>query len=354
MKLQVTTIVLLVATSNGFTPFSTFSVARASGGALFSSSAQEFIKKQQDAANKASEEVEEVPELYSDELYADMQHCLLTLEKRVQEGPGCLGHPEVDEFAKAAGRILQDMKDQATDLDDRIKPGERQARAEAAAVEAAKVAELEGKSVDEIEKIAKAAYDEATETMIPKPSYDEESQDTVESEDLPVPEEEKVHKFKNTSNEVGSEASTESVDTPSDEYDGKSFGVAKGTANTYTLPGMEEMSAEEYQKALEQAVIERAAKRRYGMNGRHGNQQTGDYMASLSGGKDANPFKVEKKDEVHEPAQTELYPQQVPQSKGEPKNVGIIDTPDDEEYYSAEVRRREAQAEKAKDNEDLE
>mmetsp|Transcript_23367 Transcript_23367/g.35377 ORF Transcript_23367/g.35377 Transcript_23367/m.35377 type:complete len:341 (-) Transcript_23367:1509-2531(-) len=340
MKLQVATIILLVSSSNGFTPFSKIGVARASGGALYSSSAQEFIKKQQDAANKPIAEEEEAPKLYSDELYADIQNCLLTLEKRAQEGPGCLGHPEVDEFAKAAARILQDMKDQATALDKRVGPGERQARAEAAAVEAAKVAELEGKSPDEIEKIAKAAFDEATAAMIPKPS-DKESQDPAKSEDIPV------------SNEGVAGAPTESVDTPSDEYDGKTFGVAKGTANTYSIPGMEEMTAEEYQKALEQAVIERAAKRRYGMSGRHGNQQTIDYMASLSGGKDANVFKVEKKDEIQEPAQTELYPQQVPQNKGKSKNEGVIDTPDDDDYYSSEVRRREAQAKKAKD-EDME
>lgn len=338
MNLQATTILLLLSPSNGFTPYSKFGMTRTAGSALSSSSAQEFIKKQQEAANNPSEEEDE-PKLYSDELYTDMQNCLLALEKRVQEGPGCLDHPEVDEFAKAAGRILNDMKGQAKELDERIKPGERQERAEAAAVEAAKVAEQEGKSPDEIEKIAKAAFDEATEAMIPTPS-DIKSQDTITSENISVSEEEPIQKLDT--------APTESVDTPSDDYDGTTFGVAKGTANTYSIPGMDEMTADEYQKALEQAVIERAAKRRYGMSGRHGNQQTIDYMASLSrGGQDANVFKTEKKEEAQEAAQAQLYPQQVPQNKGDSKNEGVVDTPDDDDYYSAEVSRREAQAKKA-------
>lgn len=334
MKFELATILILVSSSNGFAPYCNFGLSQA-GTVLYSSAAQEFIRKQQDAANNAIEEEEE-PKLFSDELYADMQNCLLTLEKRVQEGPGCLDHTSVDDFAKAAGRILQDMKNQATELDERIKPGERQARAEAAALEAAEVAEQEGKSPDEVEKIAKAAYDEATAAMMPKPSEaDSESKELPESEEKPTME---------------SKGVTDENNGDFEEFDGK-YGVAKGTANTYTIPGMDEMTAEEYQKALEQAVIDRAAKRRHTLDGRHGNQQTNDYMASLSRGRDTNPFQTAKgkkdESESEQPVQTQLYPQQIPQNKGgESKNKGVIDTPDDDDYYAAEMKRREAQAKK--------
>ena len=76
--------------------------------------------------------------------------------------------------------------------------------------------------------------------------------------------------------------------------------MAKGTANTYVIEGMDEMTAEEYQAALSQQVIERARKRRYGLGGAHGNRQTLDYMNSLSGGRDINPMNAPKKDDAEE------------------------------------------------------
>ena len=108
------------------------------------------------------------PKLFSDDLLADMQHCLLTLEKRVKEGPGSLNHAEIDAFAMASARVLNDMKSTRVS-EQRMKPGERQARAEAAAAAAAVQAEKEGKSPAEIEAIAKAALDAAFSSMIPPP-----------------------------------------------------------------------------------------------------------------------------------------------------------------------------------------
>jgi len=41
-----------------------------------------------------------------------------------------------------------------------------------------------------------------------------------------------------------------------EEYDGTGgLGLAKGTVNTYVLPGMDEMTGEEYRAALQASVI---------------------------------------------------------------------------------------------------
>jgi len=139
---------------------------------LYSTAAEDFVKKQQEAARaKEEEEMEELerPKLFSDDIMEDIRTSLLTLERRTKEGPGYLTHDDIDDFARAAGRVLMDMKAQGKDLPDRIRPGERRARAEAASVEAAEIAEEQGKSPQEIELIAREAYDAATKAMIPPP-----------------------------------------------------------------------------------------------------------------------------------------------------------------------------------------
>ena len=49
---------------------------------------------------------------------------------------------------------------------------------------------------------------------------------------------------------------------------GSGFGMTKGTANTYIIDGMDEMTADEYQAALALEVVERArGKHQYGLKG---------------------------------------------------------------------------------------
>ena len=88
-------------------------------------------------------------------------------------------------------------------------------------------------------------------------------------------------------------ATTESgygtTDTSEDEgpaYDGKGYGLAKGTTNTYIIPGMEEMSAEEYRAKLQESISARQAKRREeslrSNDGRIGNANSQNYLDGLS------------------------------------------------------------------------
>lgn len=91
MKLTLATLLTLIPFSHGFT--TTVVKHNRFPPALHSSTAPQEAKP--------------------DDLYADIELCLQTLEKRMEGNEGCLDHSELDDFARAAGRILQDMKNQA-------------------------------------------------------------------------------------------------------------------------------------------------------------------------------------------------------------------------------------------------
>jgi hypothetical protein len=275
-----------------------------------SSASQDFINRAREAAGMEPEAPP--PKLFSDDLLADMQHCLLTLEKRVKEGPGSLNHADIDSFAIASARVLNDMKSMNVS-EQRMKPGERQARAEAVAAAAAVQAEKEGKAPTEIEAIAKAALDAAFASMVPPPVVTTVA--TAAAATTSDPKIDSMGRIVTSPPPPVTDGATTAAPVlatltnpkPYDDnesegpaYDGTGFGVAKGTANTYAIEGMDEMTAEEYQAALSQQVIERARKRRYGLGGAHGNRQTLDYMNSLSGGRDINPMNAPKKDDTDE------------------------------------------------------
>ena len=253
-------------------------VCSSSSSELASSFAKDFMARANEAAGIETEDEEEV-QLFSEELLDDMQLCLLTLEKRVKEGAWSLSHEEVDSFAIASARILKDMKDQSTDLEDRFKPGDRQKKAEAAALEAANAASAAGKSEDEIEAAAKAAFDGAQKAMIPPPKDDatapEATTTLLKPEDTTVP----------LLLDENGEPITDTSEDEGPKFTGR-MGVPVGTKNTYVLEGMDEMTADEYQKALEQAVMDRAKARR--KSGQHGNRGTWDYLRHLQGGEEVD------------------------------------------------------------------
>jgi len=298
------TVIFLAFSAHGFAPGSPNSRYHTF---LTSSASQDFINRAREAAGMEPEDPP--PKLFSDDLLADMQHCLLTLEKRVKEGPGSLNHDEIDSFAMASARVLNDMKSK-TVSEQRMKPGERQARAEAAAAAAAVQAKKEGKSPAEIEAIAKAALDAAFASMIPPPVVAATAPAATSDPKIDA-----MGRIVTSPPQDVQDSATTAAPLPTTltnpkpyddnesegpAYDGSGFGVAKGTANTYVIEGMDEMTAEEYQEALSQQVIERARQRRYGLGGAHGNRQTLDYMNALSGGRDINPMNAPKKDDAEE------------------------------------------------------
>lgn len=158
------------------------------------------------------------PKLFDDNLLDDMQAALLIMEKRVQEGP--LTILEVDQLSTQLDTIRMEMR-----ANQHKKP--------------------------------------------PKPSTTTET--TSVSSDAPA---------------RGAGPNVIDIDTPADEgeeYNGRGgMGQAAGTKNTYLIPGMEDMTPEEYQKALEQTVIQRQRDRRYSGEAT-GNRSTWDYLNSLTG-----------------------------------------------------------------------
>lgn len=92
------------------------------------------------------------------------------------------------------------------------------------------------------------------------------------------------------------------TDTSQDEgpaYDGSgAMGLAKGTANTYIIPGMDEMSPEEYRVALQKSVSDRQSKRHEGRGGMVGNRAAHQYLDSLGwGGASSNLSGKQQNDE---------------------------------------------------------
>lgn len=71
---------------------------------------EDFMKRSQ-KVKTVLEDDEKPPKLFEDDLLDDMQQSLLTLDKRVKEGPGSLTKEEVDEFEAATQRILTEMKE---------------------------------------------------------------------------------------------------------------------------------------------------------------------------------------------------------------------------------------------------
>jgi len=157
-------------------------------------------------------EEEEAPELFNDDLLEDMKQSLLLLEQRVKDGPGSLSADQVLQLETCTNRIVLDMKQQL------------------------------GEDVS-------ASAVSATPTVAATPQAQAQS----------------ATEYHPTSDEEGS------------AYDGTGgMGIAKGTANTYLIPGMDEMSPEEYREKLQATVSARQTKRNA-----LGNRASNNYLDDL-------------------------------------------------------------------------
>lgn len=191
-------------------------------------------------------EEEEPLKLFSESLYDDMQQILLTLEKRVKDGPASLSMLEVEELCAQANRVYVEMRD----------------------FESSRVSDLATAQVVPVPVPAAVSVPSTVQPSPPPPT-------PLQQQPTPTP----------TDIEMEIVKSKQVTDTSNDEgpeYDGKGgWGMARGTRNTYVIPGMDEMSPEEYQKALQQTIIDQQ-KVRMGSGG-YGNRATWDYLNNLSG-----------------------------------------------------------------------
>ena len=152
------------------------------------------------------------------------------------------------------------------------------------------------------------------------------------------------------------------TDTSLDEgpaFDGKTgFGLAKGTTNTYAIPGMDEMTPEEYRNKLQESISARQAKRREeslkSRGGMIGNANSQSYLDGLSKGEttvtrsmdlsssSSSPSSVEKSHAVN-------HEVEVKSDRGINKEVGNDHTeehdpvfPDDEVNSNKEEKQNQS------------
>jgi len=183
----------------------------------------ELLKRAKESGGLATDDDEEAPKIFSDELYDDMRRCLLLLERRVKDGPGSVNADEVTDFEAATDRILGDMNERAANF----------ARPASAAAPVA--------------------------SLSPPPPASEFGDGVFGVTDMSLDE--------------------------GPAYDGTGgMGQARGTRNTYVIPGMDEMTAEEYQKELQRSVIARQEERRVATRGIIGNRASHSYLDQLGWG----------------------------------------------------------------------
>lgn len=201
---------------------------------------------------------QDAPKIFTPATYDDFQSSLQLLEKRAKGGPGSLTLDEVERFEEETGRVMKEMREFMADPEG---VGERIRKSH----EGGSAAVMDVKSTAVKEPIA----------PIPsKPSTIVEAS-TVAS---PSP-----------------AAVTSPLEIPPDytkvapNDDSINFGLARGTANTYSIPGMDEMSPEEYRAKLQETVSAHQAHRRklsLSQTGtkRIGNLSSNGYLDGLSGG----------------------------------------------------------------------
>jgi hypothetical protein len=208
---------------------------------------EEIFARAQQRMGAEEEEQAPPPMLFDDDMLNDMQAALLLMEKRVVEGPGSLSLLEVDQLQAQLDKITAEMR-----VNEHNKPP-RPPRTEVA-----------GSTPPQASVSSQAPATQAVGTYS-APSPTATPQRRAET--------------------VAAAPKVIDIDTPMDEgkeYDGHGgMGQAADTTNTYIIPGMEEMSPEEYQKELQRSVIERQATRK--RTGVTGNRSSWDYMNSLTG-----------------------------------------------------------------------
>ena len=195
------------------------------------------------AAASSSPENGDVPKIFSPAIYNDFQSTLLLLEKRINAGPSSLTHSEIQQFEEQTTRIVMEMKDYLMDpvgCGEAIRKG-YQTEEEEGAVAAASVA-----PPLQPEQSATTATIGPPSMTTTSPILETSSSSTTVS-----------HQVQDVVVNLENDASSNEAN---EEY--ANFGLARGTTNTYVIPGMEEMSPEEYRDKLQETISARQVRKR--------------------------------------------------------------------------------------------
>lgn len=208
---------------------------------------EEIFARAQQKKKEQEEAAAPPPMLYDDDMLADMQAALLLMEDRAKGGPGSLSVLQVDQLEAQLNKIRKEMKE-----NEHLKPPKPQPSTVAAPA---------------------AQQTQPSAAAVQQPMAQSPPPAAPASSHAPP------------ATTIGAAPQVIDMDTPADEggeYDGRGgMGQAADTVNTYVIPGMDEMTAEEYQQALQQSVIDRQTRRK-GTNVT-GNRSSWNYMNSLTG-----------------------------------------------------------------------
>lgn len=237
----------LNSSSEAFVVGSTSANASYSSTQLHALTAKDILARARKAVGRPEEDEDEPPKLFDDDLLDDMQTSLLMLEKRVKKGPRSLNQDDVRNLESMLNRIVTEMKN---------------------------FSENGGEAPENPKKNASAAANVAT----PNVTNTQGTSPLVTPRNA-APGGEAKPLLQNLPAAIGPK-NVEHNEEEGEEYKGVGgLGLAKGTTNTYVIPGMDEMTGEEYREALQRSVSERQAKRRY--SGLVGNRSSQNYLDNL-------------------------------------------------------------------------
>lgn len=243
---------VLNSSSEAFVVGTTSAVTSSSSSTqLHALTAKDILARARKAVGRAEDEDadDEPPKIFEDDLLEDMQTSLLTLEKRVKKGPRSLDQDEVRNLEGMLNRIINEMKNFSQNGGEIPSKAQKSTSASAAvATRTPNVTNTQGMS-----------------PLVTPRNAGPGGKAKPLLENLPAASGPRV---------------VEHNEEEGEEYKGVGgLGLAKGTTNTYVIPGMDEMTGEEYRDALQRSVIERQARRRG--SGLVGNRSSQNYLDNL-------------------------------------------------------------------------
>lgn len=234
-----------------FTPCTTTSSS--SSTQLDALTAKDILARARQAVGRADED-DESPKLFDDELLDDMQKSLLVLEKRVKQGPRSLSQTEIQNLEDMLGRIVNEMESFLENGGNAV-----------------------SNSANKNTKVIAPAASTVTSSYPTNASKDDLSPLVTPRNAAPGGEAKPL--LENLPAALGPR-DVEYNSEEGEQYTGVGgLGLAKGTTNTYVIPGMDEMTGEEYRAALQRSVSDRQARRR--QSGMVGNRSSQNYLDNL-------------------------------------------------------------------------
>lgn len=218
----------------------------------------------------------------------DIRASLFMLERRVKDGPGSLTLSEVEEFEARTKRVVAEMREKDAASEETAVAAVAAPPAPVAAVAPPAPVAVAPPAPVAVAPPApvKAAPPAPVAPAAPKAPLSTFSEAANKKEPVQASMASILHAVEPGRSQYAVDSlKFDNADENTLEYEGHGgLGLAKGTANTYMLPGMEEMTGPEYRAALQESVLERQRQRRKALLGQVGNRAAMSYLDQLGWG----------------------------------------------------------------------